>query len=325
MNMKMTNYKRIDYTEFIRRCKEIDNYDYFIFFKETYKNITTKMKMKCCICDDIFWRKPSNHLYLKQKCGKCCGTKKYTTETFIKKANQIHNSSYTYDKVQYINNKSKVIITCPVHGDFEQRPDDHLKGRGCDVCGGTHGGSTSSFIEKANTIHGNLYSYDKVNYIKNNLKVIITCPLHGDFEQKPNGHLLGYGCPKCLYKNETLTGEYIKEITGIDAKKKTIILNRGIVKKAIVDFYFEWMGYTIIVEYNGEQHYTAKIWNGKGEYFINSPKRFEKQKLRDKFLREWCEERNIVLIEIDGRNYYKEKLKNYLEKKLNDIKIKPRL
>jgi hypothetical protein len=45
-----------------------------------------------------------------------------------------------------------------------------------------------------------------VEYINAITKVIITCPLHGNFIQKPNNHLCGNGCYKCninVSKKET--------------------------------------------------------------------------------------------------------------------------
>jgi hypothetical protein len=55
-------------------------------------------------------------------------------DNFIYKANKIHNSFYLYNKVNYINAREKVIITCPTHGDFEQLPYNHLIGKGCNKC-----------------------------------------------------------------------------------------------------------------------------------------------------------------------------------------------
>jgi len=59
------------------------------------------------------------------------------TEKFIKKSKIIHGNKYDYSLVDYINNKTKVKIICSLHGIFEQRPDKHLCGRGCVVCGGS--------------------------------------------------------------------------------------------------------------------------------------------------------------------------------------------
>ena len=53
---------------------------------------------------------------------------------FVEKANLIHGNKYIYDKVEYIDNKTKVCIICPEHGEFWQTPGDHLKGRGCPKC-----------------------------------------------------------------------------------------------------------------------------------------------------------------------------------------------
>ncbi len=43
---------------------------------------------------------------------------------------------------------------------------------------------TKIFIEKAINIHGNNYDYSKVVYVKNSEKVIVTCPIHGEFKNK---------------------------------------------------------------------------------------------------------------------------------------------
>ena len=53
---------------------------------------------------------------------------------FIKKAREIHGDKYDYSKVEYINNRTKVCIICPEHGEFWQRPGNHLKGQGCRKC-----------------------------------------------------------------------------------------------------------------------------------------------------------------------------------------------
>jgi hypothetical protein len=57
-----------------------------------------------------------------------------TYEEFVSQANLIHNSFYSYKKFRYVTNKTKGLITCPKHGDFEQNPNDHLQRRGCPKC-----------------------------------------------------------------------------------------------------------------------------------------------------------------------------------------------
>lgn len=58
--------------------------------------------------------------------------------------------------------------------------------------------TTKEFIDEANIVHKGKYIYNKTKYIKSNLKVCITCPIHGDFYQTPSNHLSGHGCPKCM-------------------------------------------------------------------------------------------------------------------------------
>lgn len=132
------------------------------------------------------------------------------TEQFIEKAIKIHGNKYDYSKCQYKIASKKVIIICKNHGEFELTPNKHLsRGDGCKYCGREQSSNkqrsnTDEFIKKAVNIHidecGNpLYLYNNVNYINANTKILITCKLHGDFNQKPNNHLTGYGCIKCRY------------------------------------------------------------------------------------------------------------------------------
>lgn len=60
-------------------------------------------------------------------------SKKITTQDFINAATKVH-STYTYDNVVYTTSKTKVLITCPTHGDFLQTPNNHLSGKGCPQC-----------------------------------------------------------------------------------------------------------------------------------------------------------------------------------------------
>lgn len=124
-------------------------------------------------------------------------SKKLTTEEFIKKATDVHGNKYDYSKVFYNSNKQKICIICPEHGEFWQRPNDHLNGNGCPICSGRKKSTTEEFIIKANLVHNNYFDYSKTIYTTANTKVTVTCPIHGDFNVKANNHLTGHNCPKC--------------------------------------------------------------------------------------------------------------------------------
>ena len=135
--------------------------------------------------------------------------KRKTKEEFIKEATENHKDKYDYSKVEYVNNHTKVCINCPKHGEFWQTPHAHNQGQGCLKCGiekrsEKKTSTKEEFIQKAREAHGDKYDYTKVNYVNNSTKVCIICPEHGEFEQTPNNHLNGHGCPIC--RNEA-TGE----------------------------------------------------------------------------------------------------------------------
>ena len=124
-----------------------------------------------------------------------------STDSFIIKANNVHNNKYDYSEVKYINARTNVIIICKQHGSFLQLPINHFAGNGCPVCKRIKDTSTTEqFIIKAESVHDGLYDYTQVDYVKCNLKVIIICKIHGNFLQTPTNHLMGDGCPKCGVK-----------------------------------------------------------------------------------------------------------------------------
>jgi hypothetical protein len=127
--------------------------------------------------------------------------KRLTKEDFINKAIEIHGNKYDYSLVDYKTNKSFVKIICPKHGVFEQRPINHLQGCGCPYCSGTKRLTTQEFIERSKQIHGDKYDYSVTQYVNNDTKVNIICPIHGIFSVKPSSHLKGYGCKECSKEN----------------------------------------------------------------------------------------------------------------------------
>ena len=60
--------------------------------------------------------------------------RKLTQEEFIKRCKNVHGDKYDYSKSIYKNKNSKIIIICPIHGEFEQKAEDHYSGHGCKYC-----------------------------------------------------------------------------------------------------------------------------------------------------------------------------------------------
>lgn len=208
--------KKKTLSEFISEARNIhgDKYDYS---KVDYKDNHTGIIIICPVHGE-FEQTPKSHLR-GQGCPHCAGVAKMNNETFIKKAREVHGDKYDYSKVDYKGNKKEVIIICPVHGEFKQKPNAHLNGHGCPKCSHNQKSDSNEFVKKAKKIHGDKYIYDKVEYVNNKVKVCITCPIHGDFWQKPNSHLGGCGCPKCGGKQKITTEEFIEKAKSVHKDK----------------------------------------------------------------------------------------------------------
>lgn len=126
-------------------------------------------------------------------------------ENFLKRATKSHGNKFDYSKANYKNNKTKITIICPVHGEYQQFPQTHIKGKGCPKCHlDTLRKTTKQFIIDAKAVHGNKYDYSKSKYVGALEKITITCPIHGDFEQSAADHTSGKkGCIKCGRDNIT--------------------------------------------------------------------------------------------------------------------------
>lgn len=218
---------RLNTEKFIERAKKIHG-DKYIYDKVIYINSSKKVEVICPI-HGSFWVTPNHHITSKSGCPACSGCVKRTNRQFIDEAKLVHGDKYDYSKVEYKNSRTKVCIICSNHGEFWQIPYDHLRGIGCQKCWFDRRAkeqtlSQEQFLERSYDKHGNKYDYSKVKYIKLDIPVIIICPLHGEFTQKPEVHLVGAGCPKCgrikaNNSNSYSQDEFIKKCSKIHNNK----------------------------------------------------------------------------------------------------------
>lgn len=153
-------------------------------------------------------------------------------EVFIHRAKDVHGDKYDYSLTEYKHSTKDVVIICPLHGPFRQKPSNHLTGHGCAKCAGAYSGRNSflsidkigscpkhgkyniangcvdcfseefeekiaAFVEEAMQVHGDRYDYTRVFFETRKDKVVISCEKHGVFRQRPSDHLKGQGCPEC--------------------------------------------------------------------------------------------------------------------------------
>lgn len=271
--------------EFIRECiqKYGDRYD---FSKTIYNGAKNKI---------IVFDKAKNKEIITTPTSLL--SKGYSEKTrlsknnFIEIAQNVHNNKYDYSFTNYVDINTKIKYICPIHGEVEQLPRNHLR-YGCRFCSKDNvrkntSSTTETFIEKAKKVHGVKYDYSKVNYINNKTKVCIICPIHGEFWQTPSKHLQGHGCSKCkrsyledeiaLFLNEKQI-KYIEQYTDIFLKN-----GRG---KQKLDFYLP--DYKIAIECQGLQHFS-------NVFYIKS-KPYENFIKRDIMKYEKCKDNGIKLL-----------------------------
>lgn len=109
--------------------KHNNAYDYD---EVSYIDSSQKVTIICKV-HGPFKQRAADHL---QGCGcrECAGLKPLTTAVFIQRSNKQHKNKYSYLNCVYTNARTKLIITCPEHGDYEQLPGDHLNGVNCPKC-----------------------------------------------------------------------------------------------------------------------------------------------------------------------------------------------
>jgi len=122
----------------------------------------------CPVHGDFEVRASGHLIYGCQKCG--VENTKYDTETFIKKAKEIHGDKYDYSKTNYVHSLKPVIVTCKKHGDFSVVAGEHIRerGAGCSICISSTGERGIAKILKRNNVkfveqfrfNGTRYRYD---------------------------------------------------------------------------------------------------------------------------------------------------------------------
>lgn len=197
--------------------------------------------------------------------------------TFISEATKLHNGKYDYSLTKYISSKDPVIIICPEpgHGEFEQKPTDHLAGCGCPVCGiidtaHFHENDINHFISISNAKHGEgTYDYSESEYFGVKCDITIICREHGKFKQSANNHMQGSGCPSCAK-------------TGFDNEKPGILYYLRITDNGNIYYKIGITNIGINKRYSPKEMKHITIVREK-EYLVGKDARTEEQRILKEF------------------------------------------
>ena len=204
--------------QFIKDAREVhgDRYDYS---NTVYEKASKQVQIRCIKHDWEFPQTPNSHLRGRgcEKCGreKLDRARKITLEQFIERSRKKHGNKYDYSKVKLDGVDNNVIIICPIHNEFPQRPAKHMSGEGCNDCAIDKRAAKrrkpyKKVLKEFIAVHGNNYDYSKVKYENTDKHVLIKCIKHDhEFLQTPYGHSQGMtGCEIC--KRESKRELYTK-------------------------------------------------------------------------------------------------------------------
>lgn len=177
---KCSNVYNFSTNEWIEKARKIhgNKYDYSkVEYKSARENVIV-------ICPEHgeFSIRPDNHNH-GQGCPVCRYIKssnaiRKNVDDFVFECKNIHGDKYDYSKVDYKNNKTKVCIICPEHGEFWQTPDNHLRGKGCPKCSQSKlEEETKEFLNKNNIIFEEQKTFDWLRF-KHPMRLDFYLPLY---------------------------------------------------------------------------------------------------------------------------------------------------
>ena len=282
----------ISQEQFISDCRKThgDRYD---LSNVVYVGVDYKIIVKCNKCGNVFTPTANNFKRNKSKCR--CHSKPNKTilrDKFIKSCNELYDNKYNYDQAVYLNNKIPLEVICPIHGSFWKTPLSHLnRNTGCPECvSGTTKWDTAKFIREATSIHGNKYDYSKAIYNNGITPIIIICPVHGEFMQKPVNHIHDKnGCPTCRESKGEKKIRVFLEMHNIDYQSQKTY--NDCIYKAHLYYDFFIPDKNTLIEFDGRQHFEP-------DAFINKDSKLEVIKMRDSIKTAYAISHGIKLLRI---------------------------
>lgn len=228
----------------------------------------------------------------------------------------------------YLNIKTKISWQCKIDGNiWEERPNNILNTiensyYGCRKCSENNKIIITNALIDSAIKDRNIIRLEDCNSV--NSRINFKCNIHNKIWKTKAVYVIdGSGCPSCLWKNQIKIENFLREayfknyeiepqFRIIESKilkvsKRGFITDFCIINKDTKEIYF--------IEYNGQQHYEPTIFGNMSKEV--SVSNFERQKKRDSWVRDFCKNKNITLIELP----YFESIEENKKRILNIVKI----
>lgn len=199
--------------QFIEKAKNVHGDGRYDYSNVVYKNVDTKVEIKCNVCQSVFYNTPYRHVNEKRGCVACVdNSKRKTNDSFILDAENIYGKgTYNYDSVNYINNVTKVKILCNSCGEyFEKTPQLFLNSKcGCTKCSNKSKTKDSDlFLDEMKNKYPD-YNFDKTKYVNARTKLTYFCNICNSEKEQLPGPLRRNGCPDCSRRNVALKNKKV--------------------------------------------------------------------------------------------------------------------
>lgn len=241
-----------------------------------------------------------------------CTWKKVYYPLWKEYARQVHGDKYEYVGQAPTTGTELIHYICKEHGLIEQRFDVHVsQGCGCPKCSNYPNKKSpeqrcQEWIEKSDEKFRGEFDYSEApaDYVNNDSKVWLTHkPCGTRFQVTPDAHLRGVngGCPVCnaifLESGGERTVRLWLEDHHIDHDLQHELPNEDPtlpLQYLKTDFWIDdFDGQPLVIEYNGELHY-----EDVGHFYRDRVRNFEVQQHRDRYLRQYCADHHLRLLEI---------------------------
>lgn len=254
------------------------------------------------------WETCFKHLVIQRMDNGVCGGIKakefcaLTREEFIDKCIKRFGNTYDYSKIVYVNMFTPVLIKCNRCGKyFWQVPSTHLDspGLGCPDCAMADVGfrkylGLEELSNRCEEIYGPIYDFTGSLYQGISKPLIAKNKItEKEVIATPDEFLRGVAERDRMSSGEKHVSHWL-DTNKIQYSYNTSIFNKIFGRKTKyvrIDFIVHYKNVEYWIEYNGEQHYKrVKHWVSEKEFLEGLS--------RDKNVRDYCKENEIILLEI---------------------------